>query len=222
MPTANHKCYRCDKPTVIYYDFLTVEHFGAHTETARWAQDFSQQRVAGITRLTLCAECIMQELTGSIKEHTKANGKPKMLSKKHVAVCNMMWEQISAGRFEKTLGMKKLFYKAFAGSFPAADDFSEPLYWQLKKDDSAFVWPIQFSSEVSMISSGFVLLAIEHDSEDHLAPFSAPITKKAGDTAFRLHFMDCTDKLDDMWINKELIKELLKLKLFYHQFLEQI
>jgi len=189
------KCYKCEDNSFVFYDFLVIEDstVSDFSETIR-----KTQRVAGIARIPVCANCLKNELKKRINANIKKNGKPKLFSGNYIRECNELLSQLNAGTFNKNAELRSLVSNALKqdiapmvsiGSLPICFDDDE--LKQVKSDYSLLSLDAQYTQVV-----------YRNSQTEYSKPFSCPISKKLiigsmyGNlipTKFQFYFMDDID-----------------------------
>ena len=97
MASMSQDCFICGKPTVVFYDFLVVEETTASSRKGVYTTTTNTQKLSGIVRITLCADCMKDSLNRQIALATNKNGKPKLLEGKKVAELRRFEDEIDRG-----------------------------------------------------------------------------------------------------------------------------
>jgi hypothetical protein len=231
----NHECFICKKPSVIFYDFLGVESLNIHRETIKYTQNYANQRIAGIVRITLCADCLKKRTLEYLGTKTKADGKPKLFHKQEAETCNNLIKQIDLGIFEKTSDMQSLFLETL-----------QPNNFLLTSGGNRFFttwpWSIVSSTQIGLhhgryetysedlrkritntkIESCYCLYVFNDISINNQKPFSQGIEKINNNSILQFYYMDIIRDIKDDQILKELLKEIPKIDLFYDDHLKDV
>ena len=108
----SNECFVCDLEPAISCDYLVLEANRTHVQTVRYTKHSSQERVAGIVRLTLCSDCLVNGLKILINSKTKADGSPKLFQKKSFLELNTFLDKMYQGIYE-SVDTAKLFTMVF-------------------------------------------------------------------------------------------------------------
>ena len=109
MKRMSEKCFVCEKPSVLCADFIATEIFSTSTKTVHYIRTSSEEKVFGVIRMTLCAECLKRRLTDMIADNLNIFGKPKLFEKKTVESLRLLQIKMESGIFENTPEMEKIF-----------------------------------------------------------------------------------------------------------------
>lgn len=133
---ANHtrdmseKCFLCGKETVIGFDFITVEIWRSYVQTAKYEQYASRERIAGIVRLTLCADCMKNKVQLLKSDRTKKDGKPKLFQKGAINSLDTLLDKMDHGVYENSIEMENIFIASFGAMWMEPDN----RYFHIKLD----------------------------------------------------------------------------------------
>ena len=108
----SNECFICGLKSVISCDYLVQEANRAYVQTVRYTQHSSQERVAGIVRLTLCSDCLVNGMKTLINSKTKADGSPKRFQKKSLLELNAFLDGMYQGIYGN-VDTGKLFTMVF-------------------------------------------------------------------------------------------------------------
>lgn len=200
MPTMSETCYPCHKPPVIFYGFLVVERLAPQKETAKYSRNLDQQKIAGIARLTLCADCLIGGAQHNISSKTRAHGKPKLFQNKVVEDARQLLASLSNGVFKNSLAMKA----AFSGLIGRCESSTQ--IGACFSDLS-----IDLMAERAVIPTCFALW-----TPDSSAPFTRPVNSTFENGGqLKLFHMDSLEKLPGKKLTEDIQNVLPILRVHY-------
>ncbi|MDR0599694.1 MAG: hypothetical protein LBG84_06410 [Treponema sp.] len=231
----NKECFICKKPSVIFYDFLSLEDVHIHRETIKYTQDYGSQRIAGIVRITLCADCLRKRALEYSKIKTKINGKPKLFHKQEVETCNNLIKQIDLGIFEKTPDMKSLFLETLYPSnfllVSGGNRFFPTWPWYIVSNTQIGSHHGKYETYSenlrkriinTKIESCYCLYVFNDMNINDQKPFSQEIEKINNAGILRFYYMDIIRDMKDGQIMEKLVTEIPKIDSFYNNHLKDI
>lgn len=101
MPAMSSSCFVCGKPSVLYYDYLVVEEYHEFERKGKLTTHKSQKSIRGILRITVCGDCLIEQIHTFLANNTKPDGTPKFSSKKEVQIIQNKLTEMKNGYFER-------------------------------------------------------------------------------------------------------------------------